>query len=136
MNPSRRLGDGGSMPFVASIQSKSQNSPLISIGLVIVVHFIRNFPVLLDLICNISKYYSDVLPAFMIIFRLHFTFLLIQFTLSIYFSLFASSHSTFNEMNFPKFSGCNSSDWLLLQQFRFVSCLLTLKLEILVKQGF
>lgn len=36
MNPSRRLGDGGSIPFVASIQSKSQNSPLISIGLVIV----------------------------------------------------------------------------------------------------
>jgi len=39
VNPSRRLGDGGSIPFVASIQSKSQNSPLISIGLVIVVCF-------------------------------------------------------------------------------------------------
>ncbi|KAG5113992.1 hypothetical protein JHK82_037261 [Glycine max] len=36
VNPSRRLGDGGSIPFVASIQSKSQNSPLLSIGLVIV----------------------------------------------------------------------------------------------------
>ncbi|CAK8530389.1 unnamed protein product [Lathyrus sativus] len=36
VNPSRRLGDGGSIPFVASIQSKSKNSPLISIGLVIV----------------------------------------------------------------------------------------------------
>ncbi|WJX22132.1 putative pectin methylesterase cgr3 [Trifolium repens] len=35
VNPSRRIGDGGSMPFVASIQSKSQNSPLLSIGLVI-----------------------------------------------------------------------------------------------------
>lgn len=36
VNPSRRLGDGGSIPFAASIQSKSQNSPLLSIGLVIV----------------------------------------------------------------------------------------------------
>ncbi|KAK7328040.1 hypothetical protein VNO77_22134 [Canavalia gladiata] len=36
VNPSRRLADGGSIPFVASIQSKSQTSPLLSIGLVIV----------------------------------------------------------------------------------------------------
>ncbi|ESW20302.1 hypothetical protein PHAVU_006G197600 [Phaseolus vulgaris] len=35
VNPSRRLADDGSIPFVASIQSKSQNSPLLSIGLVI-----------------------------------------------------------------------------------------------------
>ncbi|CAJ1961432.1 unnamed protein product [Sphenostylis stenocarpa] len=36
VNPSRRLADDGSIPFVASIQSKSQSSPLLSIGLVIV----------------------------------------------------------------------------------------------------
>jgi len=39
-NPSRRFADEGSIPFVASIQSKSQNSPLLSIGLVIVVCFL------------------------------------------------------------------------------------------------
>lgn len=36
VNPSRRLADDGSIPFVASIQAKSHNSPLLSIGLVVV----------------------------------------------------------------------------------------------------
>ncbi|KAJ7968373.1 S-adenosyl-L-methionine-dependent methyltransferase [Quillaja saponaria] len=36
VNPSRRLGDGGSIPFVGSLQSKSRTSPLLSIGLVVV----------------------------------------------------------------------------------------------------
>nr|AFK49506.1 unknown [Lotus japonicus] len=36
VNPSRRLADGGSISFVSSIKAKSQNSPLLSIGLVIV----------------------------------------------------------------------------------------------------
>ncbi|KAL1289415.1 hypothetical protein HN51_057620 [Arachis hypogaea] len=36
VNPSRRLADAGSIPFVASIQSKSRNSPVLSIGLVVV----------------------------------------------------------------------------------------------------
>jgi len=36
VNPARRIGDGGSIPFVGVVQSKSRSSPLISIGLVIV----------------------------------------------------------------------------------------------------
>ncbi|XP_054785295.1 probable pectin methylesterase CGR3 [Prosopis cineraria] len=36
VNLSRRLADGGSIPFVGSIQSKSRSSPLLSIGLVVV----------------------------------------------------------------------------------------------------
>ncbi|KAE9599317.1 hypothetical protein Lal_00043871 [Lupinus albus] len=35
VNPTRRLGDGGSIPFVTSIQAKSRNSPLLSIALVV-----------------------------------------------------------------------------------------------------
>ncbi|XP_022158622.1 uncharacterized protein At3g49720-like [Momordica charantia] len=35
VNPSRRLVDGGSLPFVGSIQSKSRSSPLLTIGLVV-----------------------------------------------------------------------------------------------------
>ncbi|XP_072086960.1 probable pectin methylesterase CGR3 isoform X2 [Arachis hypogaea] len=42
VNPSRRLADAGSIPFVASIQSKSRNSPVLSIGLVVVVNFYLN----------------------------------------------------------------------------------------------
>ncbi|GMY38842.1 probable pectin methylesterase CGR2 [Fagus crenata] len=36
VNPSRRIVDGASIPFMATVQSKSRSSPLISIGLVIV----------------------------------------------------------------------------------------------------
>ncbi|KAI4296503.1 hypothetical protein L6164_036456 [Bauhinia variegata] len=36
VNPSRHLADGGSIPFVGAIQSKSRSSPLLSIGLVVV----------------------------------------------------------------------------------------------------
>ncbi|KAJ6409415.1 hypothetical protein OIU84_009001 [Salix udensis] len=35
-NPARRLADGGSLPFSASMHSKSRSSPLLSIGLVVV----------------------------------------------------------------------------------------------------
>lgn len=35
VNPSRRLLDGGSLPFVSSIHSKSRSSPLLTIGLVV-----------------------------------------------------------------------------------------------------
>ncbi|XP_009378585.2 probable pectin methylesterase CGR2 [Pyrus x bretschneideri] len=36
VNPSRRIGDGGSIPFVGAVQSKARSSPLLSIGLVLV----------------------------------------------------------------------------------------------------
>lgn len=36
-NPTRRLSDGGSLPSGGSVQSKSRSSPLLSIGLVVVV---------------------------------------------------------------------------------------------------
>lgn len=36
MNPTRRLSDGGSIPFVGSMNSKSRSSPLLSIGLLVV----------------------------------------------------------------------------------------------------
>lgn len=36
VNPARRLAEGGSVPFVGSLHSKSRSSPLLSIGLVIV----------------------------------------------------------------------------------------------------
>ena len=39
VNPSRRLVDGGSLPFVGVIQSKSRSSPLLTIGLVVVLLF-------------------------------------------------------------------------------------------------
>ncbi|XP_065872170.1 probable pectin methylesterase CGR3 isoform X2 [Euphorbia lathyris] len=35
VNPARRLGDGGGIPFIGSVQSKSRSSPLLSICLVI-----------------------------------------------------------------------------------------------------
>ncbi|XP_052193600.1 probable pectin methylesterase CGR3 isoform X2 [Diospyros lotus] len=38
--PSRRLGDGGSIPFVSSLHPKAQTSPLLSIGLVVVGAFL------------------------------------------------------------------------------------------------
>lgn len=37
VNPARRIGDGGSIPFVGVVQSKARSSPLLSIGLVLVV---------------------------------------------------------------------------------------------------
>jgi len=133
VNPSRRLGDGGSIPFVASIQSKSQNSPLISIGLVIVVCFLfflkdehqyRNIP---RTILKYSLYFRctfgfyDYFPIAVYLSHNPIYFILYIFPCSL------STHNTINEPNFAKFSGCNSSDWLLLQQFRFVTSLLTLK---------
>jgi len=39
-NPARRLADGGSLPFAGSMHAKSRSSPLLSIGLVVVVIFI------------------------------------------------------------------------------------------------
>lgn len=56
VNLSRRLADGGSIPFVSSIQSKSRSSPLLSIGLVVVVipcAFLSFHTVSLSLLCNI-----------------------------------------------------------------------------------
>ncbi|KAL2327111.1 hypothetical protein Fmac_020538 [Flemingia macrophylla] len=41
VNPARQLTDGGSLPFAAFIRSKSQNSLLLSIGLVIVVDALK-----------------------------------------------------------------------------------------------
>ena len=38
-NPVRRLADGGSLPFAGSMHSKSRSSPLLSVGLVVVVIF-------------------------------------------------------------------------------------------------
>ncbi|KAJ9175041.1 hypothetical protein P3X46_013627 [Hevea brasiliensis] len=35
-NPARRVAEGGSLPFVGSVHSKSRSSPLLSIGLVVV----------------------------------------------------------------------------------------------------
>uniref|UniRef100_A0A803RCQ2 Uncharacterized protein n=2 Tax=Cannabis sativa TaxID=3483 RepID=A0A803RCQ2_CANSA len=35
VNPARRIGDGGSIPFVGAVQSKTRSSPLLSIGLVV-----------------------------------------------------------------------------------------------------
>lgn len=35
-NPARRFADGGSLPFVGSMHSKSRSSPLLSIGLLVV----------------------------------------------------------------------------------------------------
>lgn len=49
VNPARRIGDGGSIPFVGVVQSKSRSSPLISIGLVIVVLFIA-IPIIIFLL--------------------------------------------------------------------------------------
>ncbi|XP_047334273.1 probable pectin methylesterase CGR3 [Impatiens glandulifera] len=34
--PSRRIGDGGSIPFIGSLQSKTRASPLLSIGIMVV----------------------------------------------------------------------------------------------------
>lgn len=35
VNPARRIADGGSIPFVGSVQAKTRSSPLLSIGLVV-----------------------------------------------------------------------------------------------------
>lgn len=37
VNPARRFDDNGSIPFVGSVQSKTRSSPLLSIGLLVVV---------------------------------------------------------------------------------------------------
>lgn len=36
VNPARRIGDGGSIPLMGGVQSKSRSSPLLSIGLLVV----------------------------------------------------------------------------------------------------
>ncbi|GAV75376.1 hypothetical protein CFOL_v3_18855 [Cephalotus follicularis] len=36
VNPARRIGDGGSIPFMGSVNSKSRSPPLLSIGLLVV----------------------------------------------------------------------------------------------------
>ncbi|KAH7575479.1 hypothetical protein JRO89_XS02G0119800 [Xanthoceras sorbifolium] len=36
VNPARRLSDGGSIPFLGSMHSKSRSSPLLSVGLLVV----------------------------------------------------------------------------------------------------
>ncbi|XWS40342.1 hypothetical protein CRYUN_Cryun18bG0132700 [Craigia yunnanensis] len=36
VNPARRFDDGGSIPFLGSVQSKTRSSPLLSIGLLVV----------------------------------------------------------------------------------------------------
>ncbi|XP_057976943.1 probable pectin methylesterase CGR2 [Malania oleifera] len=40
VNPARRIGDGGSIPFAGTLHSKSRPSPLLSIGLVLVGAFL------------------------------------------------------------------------------------------------
>lgn len=52
----------------------------------------------------------------------------------IYSSLLTINTTQFNELIFAKFSGCNSSDWLFLQQFRFVINLLTSNSKTLIKK--
>lgn len=52
----------------------------------------------------------------------------------IYSSLLTINKTQFNELIFVKFSGCNSSDWLFLQQFRFVINLLTSNSKTLIKK--
>lgn len=37
VNPARRIGDGGNIPLMGGVQSKSRSSPLLSIGLLVVV---------------------------------------------------------------------------------------------------
>lgn len=41
-NPARRFADGGSLPFVGSMHSKSRSSPLLSIGLLVVVVLLKS----------------------------------------------------------------------------------------------
>ncbi|KAK8567842.1 hypothetical protein V6N13_105789 [Hibiscus sabdariffa] len=36
VNPARRFADGGSIPFIGSVQSKTRSSPVLSIGLLVV----------------------------------------------------------------------------------------------------
>nr|DAD41588.1 TPA_asm: hypothetical protein HUJ06_015911 [Nelumbo nucifera] len=40
VNLSRRVADNGSVPFVNSLHQKSRSSPLLSVGLVVVVFLI------------------------------------------------------------------------------------------------
>lgn len=54
-NPARRLADGGSLPFAGSMHSKSRSSPLLSIGLVVVVIFIA--------LCNFHFLWDDKLVS-------------------------------------------------------------------------
>ncbi|KAG6793060.1 hypothetical protein POTOM_002244 [Populus tomentosa] len=42
-NPARRFADGGSLPFVGSMHSKSRSSPLLSIGLLVVVALLNSW---------------------------------------------------------------------------------------------
>lgn len=43
VNPARRIADGGSIPFVGSVQAKTRSSPLLSIGLVVLVLYILHY---------------------------------------------------------------------------------------------
>ncbi|TXG64011.1 hypothetical protein EZV62_011005 [Acer yangbiense] len=54
VNPSRRHSDGGGLPFLGSIHSKSRSSPLLSIGLLVVVCF---FAIVISCIF-VSLYYQ------------------------------------------------------------------------------
>ncbi|KAK8625333.1 hypothetical protein V6N13_090206 [Hibiscus sabdariffa] len=44
VNPARRFADGGSIPFIGSVQSKRRSLPVLSIGLLVVVSGNLNFP--------------------------------------------------------------------------------------------
>ena len=67
VNPSRRLADGGSIPFVASIQSKSRNSPVLSIGLVVVVNLVE-MCISLQKCSGVITFMCNIVPVRCIVF--------------------------------------------------------------------
>lgn len=51
VNSNRRLVDGGGVPFATSLQSKSQSSPLLTIGLVVLVTLFLNYRNIVPAVC-------------------------------------------------------------------------------------
>lgn len=97
-NPARRFADGGSLPFVGSMHSKSRSSPLLSIGLLVVVVLLKS--------CDLHFRWDAefVIKCFALLWKLLIHFL--------FFSLLIS--------------GRNPSHWISLQWFRSVVSLPTL----------
>lgn len=131
VNLNRWSPDGGNIPFVGSIQSKSGNSPLLSIGFIVVVHLsailfllicTQRTLVPLGLIWNISKSLFNVVFSYQATPTFVSAVPLYPKTLFGYFNLLDAvylSGLTFNYIVYLMnwlliIPGCNPSYWLLL----------------------
>jgi hypothetical protein len=83
VNSNRRLVDGGGLPLAMSLQSKSISSPLLTIGLVVLVIYLFIIVLLIQLCECVGR--ASCIPPNLKTLRCLFTFLLIDSSHLIYF---------------------------------------------------